>query len=203
MSQDKHEHWNAVYERKAVTEVSWFQPEARVSLELLDACQLPLGAAILDVGAGASTFADGVIARGYRDLSLLDLSARALEATQSRLHGTPLHCEVADVTHWQPQRRYDLWHDRAVFHFLTDAGDRAAYRAALAAALAPGAYAIIGTFALAGPERCSGLPVQRYSPESLALELRELLRPLESRAERHVTPSGAEQAFNFVRFVRV
>lgn len=203
MGQGRSEHWNAVYERKAVHEVSWWEAQARVSLELLDACQLPASAAILDVGAGASTFADGVIARGFRDLSLLDICVRALEATQARLPGAQLQCEVADITRWQPRRRYDLWHDRAVFHFLTEASERAAYRSALAAALAPGAYAIIGTFALDGPERCSGLPVQRYSPESLAAELGELLRPLDSRCERHLTPSGAAQAFSFVRFQRL
>jgi hypothetical protein len=187
------EHWNSVYEQKAATEVSWFQPEAAVSLELFDACQLPKTAA----------FVDGLLARGYRDITLLDLSERALRVTQERLPHAQLKCQVGDVTRWQPPQSFDLWHDRAVFHFLTEPADRDAYRSVLAAALPSGAHAIIGTFALDGPERCSGLPVQRYSADTLAMELSTLLRPIESRSQRHRTPGGSEQAFSFVRFERI
>jgi SAM-dependent methyltransferase len=197
------EHWNSVYEQKAATEVSWYQPEAAVSLELFDACRLPNTAAIVDIGAGASTFVDGVLARGYTDITLLDISERALRVTRERLPHAQLKCQVGDVTGWQPPRSFDLWHDRAVFHFLTEASDRDAYRSVLAAALPSGAHAIIGTFALDGPERCSGLPVQRYSAETLAAELGTLLRPIESRSQRHRTPGGSEQAFVFVRFERI
>jgi hypothetical protein len=195
-------HWNQVYEQKATSEVSWFQPEARTSLALVDGCQLPKAAAIVDVGAGASTFVDGLLARGYSDITLLDISERALQHTQARLPHAQLQCEVSDVTRWQPRRTFDLWHDRAVFHFLVEATDREAYRRVLAAALPPGAHAIIGTFALEGPERCSGLAVQRYSADTLAAELAGVLQPIESRSERHTTPWGSEQAFVFVRFQR-
>lgn len=195
-------HWDHVYEHKAADQVSWFQPEAGVSLELFDACSLPLSAAIIDVGAGASTFVDGLITRGYRDITLLDISERALAVTRERLGRDELHYVVADITAWRAPRPFDLWHDRAVFHFLTEARDRQAYRDATAAALPAGAQAIIGTFALEGPERCSGLPVQRYSAESLAAELQGVLRAVDSRYERHVTPGGSAQAFVFVRFER-
>jgi SAM-dependent methyltransferase len=197
------QHWDGVYTQKAADQVSWFQPEARVSLELFDACHLPLTAAIIDVGAGASTFVDGLVARGYSDITLLDISERALSVTRERLGRSELRYVAADITSWRAPRLFDLWHDRAVFHFLTDARDREAYRQVMATALPVGAQAIIGTFALDGPERCSGLPVQRYSAESLAAELQPVLRAVDSRSQRHVTPSGAEQAFVFVRFERV
>lgn len=198
---DQAEHWRAVYEKRPATEVSWFQREATTSLALVAACELQTSAAILDIGAGASTFADGLIERGFTDLTLLDLAAAALADTRRRLPSAPIQYIAADITKWSPPRTFDLWHDRAVFHFLTDTDDRGAYRAALAKAIHPGAHVIVGTFALDGPERCSGLPVQRYSSSSLAREFDGLLRPVESRAERHRTPSGAEQSFVFVRFV--
>jgi SAM-dependent methyltransferase len=197
------QHWDGVYEHKAADQVSWFQPEASVSLELFAACRLPLTAAIVDVGAGASTFVDGLVARGYSNITLLDISERALAVTRERLGRPELQFAVADITTWRAPRSFDLWHDRAVFHFLTEARDREAYRQVMAAALPTGAQAIIGTFALDGPERCSGLSVQRYSAETLAAELQSVLRPVDSRSQRHITPSGSEQHFVFVRFERI
>jgi SAM-dependent methyltransferase len=197
------EHWNAVYARKAPNEVSWFQAEATASIALIEACRVQHSAAILDVGAGASTLVDGLLARGYADITLLDIAANALAATRARLPSAPIHFEVADITSWQPPRQFDVWHDRAVFHFLTQASDRLAYRAALLRAVPAAGHVIIGTFADDGPERCSGLPVQRYSAQALAQEFVGALRPVESRALRHVTPGGSEQSFIFLRFERV
>jgi SAM-dependent methyltransferase len=196
------EHWNAVYERNSETSVSWFQSTARMSLALIDACACPSDAGIVDVGAGASTLVDGLLERGYRDITLLDIAELALAATRQRLGAVRVEYVAADITSWRPARTFDLWHDRAVFHFLTAANDRAAYRATLRRALAPGAHVIIGTFADDGPERCCGLPVQRYSVDALAAEFAELLRPCESRRQEHVTPGGKTQAFTFVRFVK-
>lgn len=196
------EHWNGVYGKRAVDQVSWFQHEARLSLDLIDACQLEAEASIVDVGAGASVLVDGLLARGYRDITLLDITDTAFEATRARLPAGNLQYVVADITRWEPKRTFDLWHDRAVFHFLTEEKDRAAYRAALAKAVPSGGHVVIGTFATDGPERCSGLPVQRYSGSALADEFRGVLRAVEERSERHQTPSGAEQSFVFVRFVR-
>lgn len=200
---DRTEHWNAVYGKSSPTEVSWFQPEATTSLSMVDACRLPASCAILDVGAGASTFVDGLVERVFADISLLDVATSAFESTRRRLSALPLEYVTADITKWTPQRKYDVWHDRAVFHFLTEEPDRAAYRAALKAGTSAGSVVILGTFALDGPERCSGLPVQKYSAASLAREFDGLLQPVEDRGERHRTPSGSEQSFVFVRFTRV
>jgi SAM-dependent methyltransferase len=200
---ERSEHWRGVYRSRAVEEVSWYQPSATGSLAMLDACEVPRDAPIVDVGAGASTLADGLLARGFRDITLVDIAPEALAATRARLgERIEVHYEVADVLAWRPSRRFAVWHDRAVFHFLTSEAERGAYRRALDAALAPEGIVVIATFALDGPERCSGLPVRRYSPETLAAELRGLLRPVDARSEVHRTPGGKEQAFTFVRFER-
>lgn len=197
-------HWNDVYGKRAAHEVSWYQAEASTSLALIEACGLARTDAVLDVGAGASTLVDGLLARGFSDITLLDIAESALESTRRRLPpDAPVHYAVADLTAWTPQRTFALWHDRAVFHFLTEESQRAAYRAALAAAIPHGQYAIIATFHLDGPERCSGLPVQRYSAESLATAFEGELRPLEARREHHRTPGGSEQSFVYVRFQRI
>lgn len=191
-----------MYEKRAPNEVSWFQVEARTSLELIEATRCSESAAIIDVGAGASTLVDGLVARGFTDITLLDIAETAFAETRRRLPAAQLHYLVADVTTWKPAKSFHVWHDRAVFHFLTEPADRLAYRSALLAALPSGGHAIIGTFASDGPERCSGLQVQRYSAEQLVCELGDGFRAVETRAERHQTPGGASQSFVFVRFVR-
>lgn len=197
------DHWDDIYEHPAADSVSWFQAKAKmISLELFDAIQLRKDAPIVDVGAGASQFVDELCGRGYTDLTVLDLSARALELTSNRIAPHVVTTIIADVTRWQPPRRYSFWHDRAVFHFLTEREQRAAYRSAMADGLAERAHVILATFALDGPERCSGLPVQRYAVEHLADEFSDLLRFVAARREKHITPSGAEQAFVYAQFVR-
>lgn len=196
------DNWDDIYGRRAADTVSWFQPRATLSLELIDAIQLRPDAPIVDVGAGASQLVDDLLSRGYTDVTLLDVSARALEAVERRVEPHKVETTVCDVTTWQPLRRYALWHDRAVFHFLMEQSQRDAYRTAMAAALADRAHVIIATFAPDGPERCSGLPVQRYGVEQLAEEFSEKLRFLGARREKHITPSGAEQAFVYAHFVR-
>lgn len=197
------EHWNAVYLRRAPEELSWFQREAALSLELIEAAALPREAAIVDVGAGASTLVDGLLARGHTDVTLLDIAEPGLAATRARLGATPcVHYEIADVTTWRPSRAYALWHDRALFHFLISSNARAAYRAALLRAIRPDGHVILGTFAEDGPDRCSGLPVQRYSSDALAGEFAGVLQPIEARTQQHRTPTGMTQSFLFVRFQR-
>lgn len=197
-------HWEGVYTTKKPTEVSWYQPSADTSLALVDAANVPKDAAIVDVGAGASTFVDGLVARGYADVTLLDVAAPALETTRARLGDVSARIEtvVSDVTAWRPSRRYGLWHDRAVFHFLVEDEARVAYRRVLREAVAPGGVVIVATFAEDGPEKCSGLPVRRYSAEALAAELGEGLVLLETRRERHVTPWHSEQSFVYVAMRR-
>ncbi|HKP61097.1 MAG TPA: class I SAM-dependent methyltransferase [Polyangiales bacterium] len=197
------EHWNDVYTRKAATDVSWFQPEATLSLELIRAARLPPTGPILDVGAGASTLVDGLIADGHSDITLLDIAHSALATTRSRVGDARVQYEIGDITTWQAKRSYDLWHDRAVFHFLTSESDRDAYRTVLSRAVPRGGHVVIATFADDGPQRCSGLPVQRYSASELVNEFGSLLSPMDTRRQSHVTPSGAEQRFVFVRFKRI
>jgi 2-polyprenyl-3-methyl-5-hydroxy-6-metoxy-1,4-benzoquinol methylase len=194
------EHWNAAYAARGVGTVSWSDPAASESLPVL----LPLlrpGDAALDVGGGASDLAAALVAEGRGPVTVLDLSDTALGLARARAGAAAsgISWEQGDVTRWTPPRQYGLWHDRAVFHFLTDAEDQAAYVRTLAAALAPGGLAVISTFAEDGPERCSGLPVMRYAPDALAATLDALapglLRPVSSARHLHRTPSGAGQRF--------
>lgn len=198
------EHWSRVYETKKTEEVSWYQPSAEVSLALVAESGVPASTAVVDVGAGASTFVDGLLDRGFSDVTLLDLAAPALEATRARLgaRAAGLTTVVGDVTAWSPPKSYRLWHDRAVFHFLVEPDQRAAYREVLGRALAPDGMAIVATFAADGPEKCSGLPVCRYSIEALAEELSPVLELVGSRAAVHTTPWGSSQSFVFGLFRR-
>lgn len=199
------DHWNQVYRSKAPDRVSWYQPGPAPSLRVLDSYCVPPSAALIDVGGGASSLVDRLVERGWTDLTVLDIAAAALAHAQARLG--PLAAQVswlvADITAWQPGRAYDVWHDRAVFHFLTGADQRAAYRRALAAGVAAGGLVIMATFAPDGPEQCSGLPVRRYDAPGLARELGPGFRLEESWREQHATPAGSRQAFNWCVFRRV
>ncbi|HLW74787.1 MAG TPA: class I SAM-dependent methyltransferase [Gammaproteobacteria bacterium] len=201
---DRKQHWEGVYQQKAEDAVSWFQVHPDYSLELIRAAGVKPADPIIDVGGGASRLVDHLLAEGYTDLTVLDIAEAALERAGARLGPMALQVQwlVADVTRWRPERRYRLWHDRAVFHFLTEAADRAAYRERLQAALASGGQAIIASFALDGPEMCSGLPVQRYSPATLAAELGAGFRLTASRDETHLTPAGKLQLFQYSVFAR-
>lgn len=192
-------HWQDIYGSKSPDAVSWYEREATASLAMIDACGVLQRDPIVDVGAGASVLVDGLVAKGFSDLTVLDVSEAALAITKTRI-GERAKYVVSDVTSWKPERPYALWHDRAVFHFLTDEVSRAQYKATLSAALHAGGHAIVATFAEDGPEKCSGLPVRRYSPSELAAELSPVLEMLDARRVMHVTPWGAEQRFVYVRF---
>ena len=199
---DSKQHWDEVYALKAEDAVSWFQPRPELSLALIHAAGLGKTDALIDVGGGASRLVDALLAEGFSDVTVLDIAAAALQKSRARVgrDGDRVHWIAADITRWTPERRYRLWHDRAVFHFLTAPEDRAAYRRVLEAALAPGGTAVIASFALDGPERCSGLPVQRYAPETLAAELGPAFRLKEFRREEHQTPAGKVQRFQYSLF---
>ncbi|HEY1992028.1 MAG TPA: class I SAM-dependent methyltransferase [Gammaproteobacteria bacterium] len=201
---ERQRHWEQVYREKAEDAVSWFQARPQVSLELIRSCTAAADA-VIDVGGGASRLAEQLLAAGYADLTVLDIAEPALRRVRERLgpDASKLRWLTADVTRWRPLRQYALWHDRAVFHFLTEAADRAAYLANLRAGLRPGGHALMASFALDGPERCSGLPVRRYSPESLTLELGQGFRLLASRSEDHLTPLGRVQRFQYSLLARV
>jgi SAM-dependent methyltransferase len=197
-------HWERVYTTKRETEVSWFQESPAISLQMIHAAHPGCDAAIIDVGGGASRLVDALLLEGYRSIAVLDLSAHALDAAKARigLAAAGVDWIVADVTTWRPARSYDVWHDRAAFHFLTEPSDRAAYVDCLRSAARKGGHVIIGTFALDGPEKCSGLPVQRYDGNSLAAEFGSDFELVETRHDAHHTPWGSTQAFQFSRFHR-
>lgn len=193
------EHWTAVYKAKAADEVSWYQPTPAASLSALDRfCDWP-NSAFIDVGGGASSLVDDLLKRGWSDLTVLDIAETALAKARERLGRDTdrVRWLTADVTRWLPARTYDVWHDRAVFHFLVTPEDRAAYRGALAHALRPGGIVIMASFALDGPERCSGLAVRRYDANGLAGELGPEFELLANWREEHVTPTRSVQPFTW------
>jgi SAM-dependent methyltransferase len=201
---DREAHWQNVYRTKGERDVSWFEDRPTVSLDLIQATGVPKTAAIIDVGGGASRLVDALIDEGFTSLSVLDVSAQALATARARLGaaGEAVDWVVADVTRWRPTQHYDVWHDRAAFHFLTESADRAAYAERVRAAVARGGHVIIGTFAPDGPERCSGLPVLRHDAASLVGLLGDAFRLVESRRHDHRTPAGAIQRFQFSRLQR-
>jgi SAM-dependent methyltransferase len=197
-------HWENVYRTKGEREVSWFQETPSISLELIRSAGATRHSAIVDIGGGASRLVDALVDEGYEAVTVLDLSESALAAAKTRLGQAAARVTwiVADVVRWKPLRSYDVWHDRAAFHFLTDAADRTAYVECLREALRPGGHAIIATFALDGPERCSGLPVIRYDAASLGEVLGSAFNLVESRRHDHHTPMGSTQRFQFSMFRR-
>ncbi len=205
-------HWENVYTSKGEKEVSWFQENPAPSLELAALAGVSADSAIIDIGGGASRFVDALVERKFRRITVLDLSAAALDAARERLeqrlkqrpgdNEAGVEWVVADVTTWEPSRTWDLWHDRAAFHFLTDASDRSAYVRHLKKAVRSGGHVIIGTFALDGPEKCSGLPVMRYDEGMLGAILGSDFRLIDSRRHDHTTPWGVVQRFRFSTFRR-
>ena len=197
------EHWEEVYGRVAVDRVSWYRPHLEQSLALIESASSDRSAAIIDVGGGASTLADDLLARGFTNLTVLDISAMAIDAARGRLgaRAGSVHWLTADVTRASfPPAAYDLWHDRAVFHFLREEAERQRYLAAVRKAVKPGGHVLIATFGPDGPERCSGLEVVRYTPEALDAEFgRDFVRARSVR-EVHQTPAGKDQPFTYCLF---
>jgi len=192
------DHWEKVYRTRSATEVSWYQAEAALSLGLIRRVADHPDTPILDVGGGASTLVDGLLDAGYRRLTVLDIAPTALAVARQRLGDRASLVEwiTADVLAYHfLEGRLAVWHDRAVFHFLTDEKDRAAYVEQTRRAVAPGGHVIVASFAPEGPDRCSGLEVMRYSPEAMHAEFGGGFRLLDSVREEHHTPTGATQAF--------
>lgn len=192
------EHWNHVYTTKTSTSVSWFQAHANQSVELIRQAGVAKAAAIIDVGGGASTLVDDLLDDHYRHLTVLDLSDAALAMARERLatRASEVSWIAGDITQVElPVHAYDVWHDRAVFHFLTSAADREAYVRAVIRAVKPGGLVIVATFAEDGPDHCSGLPVMRYSADALHAEFGAPFTLLRQEREEHHTPAGATQKF--------
>lgn len=202
---DRKQHWEGVYSSKAVDEVSWYQERPEPSLALVARSGIDQKAAIIDIGGGASLLIDHLLEQGYQDLTLLDISRAALTKVSARLAERALNVTMveADVTEFVPDRTYQLWHDRAAFHFLTAPKDRQKYVKTLRRALASGGTLLLATFAPEGPRRCSGLDIVQYDAEKIAIELGEGFVLEEQCLVAHVTPSNGEQLFNFFRFQRV
>jgi ubiquinone/menaquinone biosynthesis C-methylase UbiE len=202
---ERKSHWETIYQQKAPTEVSWYQERPLKSLEFITAAGVHKDAAILDAGGGASTLVDSLLAEGYQRLWVADISAQSLQKAKARLgaRASAVTWIEGDLTTLVfPHQFFDLWHDRAVFHFLTSADDRARYLKTLNDALKPGGHVIMATFAIDGPPKCSGLEVRRYSRESLAQELGTAFQLLNNSDETHQTPFGTTQKFLFTHFVK-
>lgn len=191
-------HWETVYNTKAPDRVSWFRPHLETSLALIERTAAGHSASIIDVGGGESTLVDDLLARGYENITVLDVSETALEVARKRLGlaAEQVHWLVADITQTDlAPGAYDVWHDRAVFHFLTDIGQRAAYVRQVARAVKPGGHVIVSTFGPEGPAKCSGLEVMRYDADSLHDQFGVRFRLMESSKELHETPFGTTQQF--------
>ena len=204
-TESRQAHWERVYTSKRENEVSWFEENPAPSLDLIAKAGATAASAVIDVGGGASRLVDALIEKGFRAVTVLDLSEAALAAAEARLGGRadPVRWVVADVTMWEPRAAaFDVWHDRATFHFLTGERDRAAYVARLTKAVKPGGCAVIATFAPDGPERCSGLPVARYDAQSLGRAIGGAFDLVETLRHEHRTPWGSEQRFQFSLFRR-
>jgi SAM-dependent methyltransferase len=194
------DHWDQIYDTRPVTELSWYQSRPETSLRLIEEAASGPSAAVVDVGSGASELVDELLARGFTDLTLVDVSRRALEHVRERLGDEARRVSFVnqDLLTWIPERRYDVWHDRAVFHFLTERDDRDRYIEIVTDAIPVGGSVILGTFAQDGPTTCSGLPVCRYSADDLADLLGPSFSVVGHERQEHMTPGGAAQSFTWV-----
>ena len=201
MSEPRREHWESVYTTKAENQTSWFRPHLDESVRLIDGLKLQPTTPIIDIGGGRATLVDDLLSRGFTDLSVLDMSQAALDEAARRLgaSGDSVRWLTADITRIElPDAHYGLWHDRAVFHFLTGPEERARYVANATRSIQPGGHAVVATFAADGPEKCSGLPVCRYDAAALAGEFEPSFKRIADSRERHPTPFGSEQSFIYV-----
>lgn len=198
------QHWDGIYRVKRERDVSWFEAAPLVSIEMIEAAGLTPETCVVDIGGGESRLVDSLLAKGLDCLAVLDISGEAIHHAQERVgtHAQEVTWMHVDVTSEWSLAAMDIWHDRAVFHFLTAPEERARYVGHLLHTLKPGGAAIIATFALDGPMTCSGLPVVRYTPETLAAELGESFALVDARSHQHVTPWGTTQSFQYSRFYR-
>ena len=199
MSESRKLHWEHVYSTKDPTEVSWYQRSPQRSLRMIAETSVGPHEAVIDIGGGASTLVDNLLDNGYSDITVLDIASAALERSRARL-GDAAKKVIwidQDILHFEPNRSYKLWHDRAVFHFLTEKSQQQQYADLLKKAVEPGGYVILATFGPNGPQRCSGLPVQRYSKEELSGLLEPAFEPRAQDIEEHKTPAGSVQQFLF------
>ncbi len=201
---DRKKHWENIYQHKKVDEVSWYQPTPTTSLELIEGLDLPHTDKIIDIGGGDSFLVDHLLERRYEDLTVLDISEAAIQRAQQRLDAkaNAVNWVVSDVTELQPSMVYDLWHDRAAFHFLTESQDIEQYLSIVSAAVKPGGYLIIGTFSEEGPTKCSGIDIKQYSATTLSAVFNPLFETVKCMNVNHETPFSTTQNFTFCVFER-
>lgn len=199
---DRKSYWETVYHEKSPAQVSWYQLEPSLSLKLIQDCKITFQDPIIDVGGGASTLVDKLLHLGYQNLSVLDIAKSALEYSQARLgqQAKTVNWIECDITQFNTNATYTIWHDRAVFHFLTDPEDQQKYVTKLLESVRPGGFVIIAAFALTGPKRCSGLDIVQYDKEKLIETLGKQFQLIDIVPEKHRTPAGSEQQFNYYRF---
>ena len=199
---ERKKHWNLIYESKDLQETSWFQPTPSDSLRFIEELNLQKSASIIDVGGGESLLVDHLLELGYSDISVLDVSAVAISKAKQRLgsRSKDINWIISDVLSFHPTRTYDLWHDRATFHFLTNESEIAKYIELAAKAIAQNGFLIIGTFSEHGPDRCSGLQVKQYSEIGLDLNFSNSFEKIHCDTVDHLTPSGELQSFVFCSF---
>lgn len=200
---DRKDHWEQVYQTKSPLEVSWYQQRPALSLELIARSGMTTDAAIIDIGGGASTLVDSLLDDHYSDVTVLDISSNALGYARKRLgqRANAVNWIVTDITSFVSPRKFSLWHDRAVFHFLTNKADRQAYVAALKSSLTPVGHVIIAAFGIGGPLKCSNLDIVQYDASKLCAELGPEFELVEEAAEMHETPGGRQQKFGYYRFI--
>ena len=201
---DRKKHWESAYRKNPPNVLGWYQPDPEMSLRMIAATGVGVDARIIDVGGGTSSLAAGLIDQGYQHLTVLDISGHSLEIAKTQLGEVSRQVTwiEADVTNFKFAETYDIWHDRAVFHFLTDAQDRNGYTASLRKALKPNGHLIISTFGLDGPKKCSGLKIVRYCPQTLHAELGDMFEMIDTFGEVHTTPSGLKQSFIYCHFIK-
>lgn len=199
---DRKKHWENIYQTKELTEVSWFQPTPETSLNLIEKLSLKKNAKIIDVGGGDSFLVDNLLDLGYQDITVLDISDSAIERAKKRLgeRAKLVKWIVSDITHFIPSEKYDCWHDRAAFHFLTDEDEISKYSKTVSECINKDGYLIIGTFSDKGPEKCSGIPIKQYTENSLEREFSNSFQKIECKTINHQTPFDTFQNFIFCRF---
>ena len=202
---DRRTHWQKIYQEKSTLDVSWYQKEPNLSLEFVRSAKVATNDPIIDVGCGVSVLVDYLIKECYTNLAVLDISANALASTKNRLGDSANNIDwfVAHITQFDAPNKFSLWHDRAVFHFLTDHRDRKNYVKVLKNSLRTEGHLIIAAFAIGGPEKCSGLEIVQYDSEKMMAELGEDFELVEERKEVHITPANKEQEFIFFHFLKV
>ncbi len=203
--ESKKKHWENIYDTKKLNEVSWYQPVPETSLNFINSTEVSKHAQIIDIGGGDSFLADNLISLGYTNLSVLDISGNAIERAKKRLgeNADEVTWVVSDVTDFKPSKTYDIWHDRAAFHFLTSREDIQKYLNTMESAIKPKGYLILGTFSENGPTKCSGIEIKQYSIEELKAAIPDSFKFIEGKNIDHPTPSGSLQNFTFCRFQKI